>query len=83
MKLRQKATFEGATEFPCDMLRYDRCYPATTEDGAEIFESIKADKTRRVVVERLTDTALFAKDWTVGRWHSFGWNLLSTEDTKL
>jgi hypothetical protein len=64
-------TLAGA-RFPIDMLRYDRCYPASSKDASEITARIhyntggKGDQ----VTLRTTKGTL-----TKGRWESFGWQI--------
>ena len=66
-------TVEGSGMFPVDMLRYDACWPATTEDVIHMAlgSPIARSKQRRV--------ALFTNAQnrpTVGRWESFGWKIV-------
>lgn len=64
--------------FPLDMLRYDGCYPARSDDVEKIMASLmdglrdkKADYPRGFVI-----TLVSSKKPTEGRWKSFGWNIL-------
>lgn len=57
----------GGGEFPLDMLRYDRCWPATSQDAA----TVSAEVPRRRVVCLQTNEARI----TVRRWESFGWRV--------
>lgn len=78
LKYRSTATFiaKYGAPFPLDMLRYDACHPATSEDAAAIARSHDPgiQETSPVTVVRYHDT----KDprWTAARWESFGWRLM-------
>lgn len=76
---------EGGTQFPLDMLRYDCCWPASSDDVANIHGSLMREfrvpatppeppKHRKVklitVGSNKTDAA---RRVTAGRWASFGW----------
>lgn len=67
MNKTEQITFrvEGAGDFPLDMLRYDRCFPAAGVD----VETIRADGARRV-------TLLSDRHPTPARWDSFGWRVV-------
>jgi hypothetical protein len=73
---KHAVTFEvqGRGAFPCDMLRYDACFPLRDIDAHAIQRS--DDGSRDVVTVRLTRTAERA-NWepTAGRWSSFGWSV--------
>lgn len=61
----------GTGEFPMDMLRYDRCWPAHEDDSRRIGDShvtLAGVKS----VERTIGLAGL-KLPTVARWASFGW----------
>jgi hypothetical protein len=58
----------GRDKFPVDMLRYDRCWPATDADSIAITTSSDA---RTVVLRGL-------KVPTLDRWRSFGWEVQSS-----
>ena len=71
---------QGTYPFPADMLRYDACWPVSTEDAVNLAETCRWDRrknedgskrTRRV---KLLTHALSAP--TVGRWESFGWKVI-------
>jgi hypothetical protein len=60
---------EGEGDFPIDMLRYDKCWPATERDSHVI-----AYKNRRTVELRsLTGS-------TDRRWASFGWRVVDARE---
>jgi hypothetical protein len=63
---RYKAT--GSFAFPFDMLRYDRCWPASGEDSALLENVHRSIKKRTVSLEGLDNP-------TLERWESFGWNI--------
>lgn len=72
-------TVEGIGQFPFDMLRYDGCYPAGSED-AKAMGQVNPRVARRV---RLTTLRGFLPDVnpenlgpTVGRWLSYGWRIV-------
>lgn len=62
----------GNGEFPVDMLRYDGCYPRTTEDACNLKLGDFDRKEKRTV--ELT-MVVNSKDRgpTVDRWRSFMW----------
>lgn len=71
MGLRDAATFTvtGRGDFPFDMLRHDRCYPATGEDAAKLERP--DSPTQRAI--RLV--ACTVAEITPDRWASFGWRV--------
>lgn len=64
---------QGRGSFPIDMLRYDRCWPASEGgDSAKVEASFQPRASRE---ERIV--ALIGLDEpTEGRWASFGWKVL-------
>jgi len=54
----------GSGEFPTDMLRYDGCWPATTDDAIKL-----SSKNRRTI------KLLSYREPTLGRWQSFVWSM--------
>lgn len=75
-------TVAGNGPFPMDMLRYDECWPQGAGDAAAIAldtTNLRARESRRCVVLR-TDRKLGA---TIGRWRSFGWNVISHDERGL
>jgi hypothetical protein len=67
---------EGAANFPFDMLRYDHCYPDSSEDATNLdrddrpfTESRRTVKLRRIVQSK-------ADAPTEARWRSFGWKVV-------
>jgi hypothetical protein len=63
---------EGSGDFPLDMLRYDRCWPAHADDASRINPSRVAGRAR----ERQIGLCGL-KPPTVGRWASFGWKVVA------
>lgn len=62
-----KFTVQGSGYFPFDMLRYDACYPATSDDAASL--NLKEARTITLI------SAMVAQP-TEGRWRSFGWQVI-------
>lgn len=60
--------------FPYDMLRYDRCFPASPEDSAKLGDTSIQWKT----VTLQCDDHPYAVSW--GRWRSFGAEVLKIVD---
>jgi len=71
----RKFLVQGRTPFPMDMLRYDSCYPQTTEDAAKIARSIKNRPERREIA-----LATHSPSVTNGRWSSHGWRIIEASD---
>jgi hypothetical protein len=70
-------TVEGKGYFPLDMLRYDSCYPAKSEDVTRILDHGSPNylqEKARIVLAHLSTV----KYWepTVARWKSFGWDVV-------
>jgi hypothetical protein len=70
--------------FPLDMLRYDHCIPATSEDVSKIVDSLDPsisvfDETEKDAVV-ITLSAYWEKPYkpTPERWRSFGWEVMTT-----
>jgi hypothetical protein len=80
-KWSQTFVVEGMSSFPIDMLRYDHCWPSTSEDASTITELLahkfvqKSDKgPQRVTLQR--DSELKHTQPTEARWKSFGWTVV-------
>ena len=58
--------------FPIDMLRYDGCFPDTSEDSVLI--SYQHPKKGASVTLRKVGTVHWTP--TTERWRSFGWNIV-------
>jgi hypothetical protein len=65
-------TVKGSGEFPLDMLRYDMCCPARTEDAQRlIVDEGWIEEVREIQLIGFTCRNTFP---TVDRWKSFGWH---------
>jgi hypothetical protein len=64
---------EGRGSFPADMLRYDSCWPASSQDASATAEGIMGGR-RRVM---LTTDNPYAP--TIGRWNSFLWAVVEED----
>lgn len=72
---RHKFAVQSTLPFPIDMLRYDGAHPASEGDSHIIENSVQnGTGAKRVELVRV-DTQRF---WTptVGRWQSFGWEVI-------
>lgn len=58
---------EGSGEFPIDMLRYDRCWPAA--EAQVPYLTASRSGRRHVLLTGLQEP-------TQARWQSFGWRVL-------
>lgn len=65
-------TVSGSGPFPTDMLRYDTCWPASSEDAEKLLT-----RGRRSVT--LRSSSEVGKP-TTGRWQSFGWWVTSDQN---
>ena len=76
-----EATVEVNGAFPVDMLRYDRCYPASEEDAKAIAQSLAGTEREpyRVTVKALSPSR---EHWTKARWRSFGAVVVKTVTRK-
>ena len=76
-----KIVVVGRGPFPLDMLRYDQCCPATSEDAGAIHYSglDRASRDKRVV----TLNSMRRVAPTFGRWESFGWTVISHDPMTL
>ncbi|MBI2405420.1 hypothetical protein HYV22_04595 [Candidatus Gottesmanbacteria bacterium] len=62
---------EFVFEFPLDMLRYDYCWPATSDDVLKI-----ASPSIGCVIGLRRSVAYKTDFPTSGRWESFGWTVV-------
>ena len=62
----------GQLTFPVDMLRYDSCFPATSEDAVKIAPHFEREGTEEIHLVSYSE-----KSWvpTQARWISFGWKV--------
>ncbi len=68
-----KFTVEGRGRFPYDMLRYDRCFPASSADSSMIDPGWGKELIREVTLR--TDQGKHFQP-AAKRWESFGWRLI-------
>ena len=73
-----RVTVAGNGTFPIDMLRYDRCCPASETDAQKISNTflrpLDREKQRIVLVRHSVNNI----GPTVGRWASFGWAVVDS-----
>lgn len=72
----QRFTVVGKGAFPLDMLRYDYCYPCTSDDAVVIGAEDWNGKGEPRTVELSRTIAHSKVTPTEGRWASFGWRLV-------
>lgn len=66
----------GKLGFPLDMLRYDSCYPATSEDATRIGMTLRREPCPWLLDEPHTIELTGPRSPTAGRWASFGWDVV-------
>lgn len=69
----------GSGPFSIDMLRYDKCYPATEVDSIRIASNLKAKQREEITSDypiRLVCVHSH-RSWmpAIIRWRSFGWTV--------
>ena len=64
---------KGSGYFPVDMLRYDTCWPSTSDDAANLTINHRDDL---MLVRQIELNGIRIP--TVDRWLSFGWKVLLT-----
>ena len=79
---------QGSFTFPVDMLRYDQCFPRTTDDAITMIENERdlGDsfcKPREIELVKYTDQRTEDLAVTKGRWLSFGWRVMNVRISKL
>ncbi len=62
---------KGMGEFPYDMLRYDSCFPDSSDDAAKL--NGRYDEVRTITLRRRSASIIPA---TAGRWESFCWKVV-------
>ena len=71
---------QGHGYFPVDMLRYDSCHPATSEDASNIIVEVGRINDRGNYTKPRTVTLRHTGDFnwrpTDARWESFGWKVI-------
>lgn len=70
-------TVTGRGRFPMDMLRYDHCFPDSSEDAAKITRCLEAPDAEEVSIKLISYFGHPNKP-TVQRWRSFSWNVTNT-----
>ena len=82
MAAKYKVLFEvtGVGRFPCDMLRYDSCWPVDPEDALKIELSPEECELEDLRERRTVQLAKFCYVKsdplvTSARWRSFGWHV--------
>ena len=68
-------TVTGRNVFPVDMLRYDMCWPVTSEDAVTIGAAIRRDRFGSADGTRSVRLMTTEHPPTDGRWKSFGWTV--------
>jgi hypothetical protein len=77
MKYLQTFKVIGSGGFPFDMLRYDKCYPASSDDSAQLDDPRHykmSDKPRTIELMRYVMVRHNVP--TAEKWKSFGWKLI-------
>ena len=64
---------EGVGDFPLDMLRHDRAYPADQESVAAIMAGLRWAASRKRSPELLLVRLMSDRAPTSERWRAFGW----------
>ena len=78
-------TVRGNGYFPIDMLRYDTCFPKTTEAAQRLIHPAAFEEPDELVEVQL---GVFHKHknhhgLTPARWLSFGWEIISSATTEI
>ena len=69
--------------FPVDMLRYDNCWPSTSEDSVKISWTLQnnlqtmEDNEISFMLGRGIELYTDNRSLTAKRWESFGWEVVS------
>lgn len=83
MAKKYRFTVTGKFPFPLDMLRYDVCYPVTSEDASTMSLSLgpirEAPRDENKLRTALEVTLISDRAPTEDRWSSFGWHVTKTE----
>ena len=72
---RFEYTVEGLGDFPLDMLRHDRAYPADEESVAAIIAGLAWAAVRRRSRDRRLVRLVSEREPTSERWRAFGWTV--------
>lgn len=69
---------EGTGMFPHDMLRYDRCWPASSNDAANLaWDEGEMPLERRQIELEFQHMNHFDQRPTAARWLRFGWRVVA------
>ena len=71
-----RLTVKGSGEFPFDMLRYDGCFPEAERESGKLYYHASFEHPREIELHMVSFND---KGPTKGRWQSFGWNVVKTE----
>jgi hypothetical protein len=69
-------TVVGHGKFPIDMLRYNGCWPASSEDSRSIQATYESGHSRETFEITLMVAPGYSEP-TTARWASFGWMVQS------
>ncbi len=75
---RFEYSVEGVGDFPLDMLRHDRAYPADEESVTAIMAGLPWAAARKRSRELLVVRLVSERAPTPERWRSYGWSLRSS-----
>jgi hypothetical protein len=73
--IKQEFQVSGSFSFPCDMLRYDSCFPADEQQSALIQNTFDAPH-KAITVRLARYTRRDMAPITPERWKSFGWHVV-------
>ena len=72
---RFEYTVEGVGDFPLDMLRHDRAYPADQESVSAITAGFRWAAARRRSRDLIVVRLVSDREPTPERWRAFGWTV--------
>lgn len=73
-------TVEGSGEFPFDMLRYDRCFPASESDAGKMPRPHQGSSRRIIELIAVDHDGNNRFAPTIGRWESFRWKVIEAKE---
>jgi hypothetical protein len=76
-------TVNGNSKFPVDMLRHDRCWPASENEALDLQDWLNGRTIVHGVFAVVTFTLRSNQAPTEGRWQSFGWTVAGIEKRKV
>ena len=69
----------GIGAFPLDMLRYDHCWPSTSDSVSKMTDEghrgIEMSMATSLGIRDARNAVMDGNAVTVGRWNSFGWEI--------